>query len=68
MKNKRCNHSAQFKVTVAPAVAKGDKTMAELASNFALEKSFQRSFIFLQTIMNAEVILPRPLQPHQQLL
>ena len=34
MKNKRRNHSAQFKAKVALAAAKGDKTMAELASEF----------------------------------
>ncbi|MFH1614271.1 MAG: IS3 family transposase [Planctomycetota bacterium] len=34
MKNKRRNHSAQFKAKVALASAKGDKTIAELASNF----------------------------------
>ena len=34
MKNKRRNHSAQFKAKVALAAAKGDKTTAELASHF----------------------------------
>ena len=34
MKNKRKNHSAVFKAKVAIAAAKGDKTMAELASEF----------------------------------
>jgi hypothetical protein len=34
MKNKRRNHSAQFKAKVALAAAKGDKTIAELASLF----------------------------------
>lgn len=34
MKNKRRNHSAQFKAKVALAEAKGDKTIAELASEF----------------------------------
>ncbi len=34
MKNKRRNHSAQFKAKVALAAAKGDKTIAELASKF----------------------------------
>jgi transposase-like protein len=34
MKNKRRNHSAQFKAKVALEAAKGDKTMAELASRF----------------------------------
>jgi putative transposase len=34
MKNKRRNHSAQFKAKVALAAAKGDKTIAELASEF----------------------------------
>jgi len=34
MKNKRRNHSAQFKAKVALEAAKGDKTIAELASQF----------------------------------
>lgn len=34
MKNKRKNHSAAFKAKVAIAAAKGDRTMAELASEF----------------------------------
>jgi len=34
MKNKRRNHSAQFKAKVALAAAKGDRTIAELASEF----------------------------------
>lgn len=34
MKSKRRNHSGQFKVKVALAAAKGDKTIAELASEF----------------------------------
>ena len=34
MKNRRRNHSAAFKVKVALAAVKGDKTMAELASEF----------------------------------
>jgi len=34
MKNKRRNHSAQFKAKVALAALKGDKTIAELASEF----------------------------------
>ena len=34
MKNKRKNHSAVFKAKVALAAAKGDKTIAELASTF----------------------------------
>ena len=34
MKNKRRNHSAQFKAQVALEAAKGDKTIAELASRF----------------------------------
>jgi len=34
MKNKRRNHSGQFKAKVALAAAKGDKTIAELASQY----------------------------------
>ena len=34
MKDKRRNHSAQFKAKVALAAAKGDKTIAELASQY----------------------------------
>jgi putative transposase len=34
MKNKRRNHSAQFKAKVALAAVKGDRTIAELASEF----------------------------------
>ena len=36
MKNKRKNHSAAFKARVAMAAAKGDKTIAELASEFVV--------------------------------
>ena len=34
MKNKRRNHNAAFKAKVALAAAKGDKTIAELASEY----------------------------------
>ena len=34
MKNKRRNHSGAFKAKVALAAAKGDKTIAELASEY----------------------------------
>jgi len=34
MKNKRRNHSAAFKAKIALAAAKGDKTIAELASEY----------------------------------
>ena len=34
MKNKRRNHSAQFKAKVALAATRGDKTIAELASRY----------------------------------
>jgi len=34
MKNKRRNHAAQFQAKVALAAAKGDKTIAELASEY----------------------------------
>lgn len=36
MKNKRRNHSAAFKAKVALAAIKGDKTLAELASEYAV--------------------------------
>ena len=36
MKNKRRNHSAAFKAKVALAAAKGDKTIAELASEYQI--------------------------------
>ena len=36
MKSKRRNHSGQFKVKVALAATKGDKTIAELASEFGV--------------------------------
>ncbi|MGR3173473.1 MAG: transposase, partial [Candidatus Scalindua sp.] len=34
MKNKRRNHSTQFKVKVALAAAKGQKTIAELSKEY----------------------------------
>lgn len=36
MQNKRRNHSAAFKAKVALAAAKGDKTIAELASEYQI--------------------------------
>ena len=36
MKSKRRNHSGPFKVKVALASARGDKTIAELASEFGV--------------------------------
>jgi putative transposase len=36
MKDKRQNHSAAFKAKVALAAAKGDKTLAELSSEFGV--------------------------------
>ena len=39
MKNRRRNHSAKFKVKVALAAIKGDRTMAELASEFEVHPS-----------------------------
>jgi putative transposase len=39
MKNKRRNHSALFKAKVALEAAKGNKTMAELASEFGVHAS-----------------------------
>ena len=39
MKNKRRNHGAAFKAKVALAAAKGDKTIAELASQYAVHPS-----------------------------
>jgi len=39
VKNKRRNHSAAFKAKVALAAAKGDKTIAELASQYEVHPS-----------------------------
>ena len=39
MKNKRRNHSEEFKAKVALAAAKGDKTIAELASQYEVRPS-----------------------------
>ena len=39
MKNRRRNHSAKFKVKVALTAIKGDRTMAELASEFEVHPS-----------------------------
>jgi len=39
MKNKRRNHIAAFKAKVALAAAKGDKTIAELASQYEVHPS-----------------------------
>ena len=39
MKDKRRNHSAQFKAKVALAAAKGDRTIAELASQYEVHPS-----------------------------
>ena len=39
MKNKRRNHSAAFKAKVALDAAKGDKTIAELASQYEVHPS-----------------------------
>jgi transposase-like protein len=39
VKNKRRNHSAAFKAKVALAAAKGDKTIAELASQHEVHAS-----------------------------
>ena len=36
MKGKRRNHSTQFKIKVALAAVKGDKTLAELSKEFQL--------------------------------
>jgi len=36
MQNKRRNHSAAFKAKIALAAAKGDKTIAELASEYQI--------------------------------
>lgn len=36
MKRKRCNHLPDFKAKVALAALKGDKTLAELAEQFAI--------------------------------
>ena len=39
MKNKRRNHSAQFKVKVALAAAKGQKTIAELSQEYKVHST-----------------------------
>lgn len=39
MKSKRRNHSGQFKAKVALAAAKGDKTIAELASKYEVHST-----------------------------
>ena len=39
MRNKRRNHSSVFKGKVALAAAKGDKTIAELASQYEVHPS-----------------------------
>ena len=39
MKNKRRNHSSAFKAKVALTAAKGDKTIAELASQYEVHPS-----------------------------
>ena len=39
MKNKRRNHNAAFKAKVALAAAKGDKTVAQLASEYGVHPS-----------------------------
>ena len=39
MKNKRRNHSAAFKAKVALAAIKGDKTIAELASEYEVHSN-----------------------------
>jgi putative transposase len=39
VKNKRSNHSAAFKAKVALDAAKGDKTIAELASQYEVHPS-----------------------------
>ncbi len=39
MKNRRRNHGAQFKVKVALAAIRGDRTMTELASEFEVHPS-----------------------------
>ena len=39
MKNKRRNHSAAFKAKVALAAAKGDRTIAQLASQYEVHPS-----------------------------
>jgi transposase len=39
MSNKRRNHSPEFKAKVALAAAKGDKTTAELVSQYGIHAS-----------------------------
>ena len=46
MKNKRRNHSAVFKAKVALAAAKGDKTIAELASEYEVHPIYRGGLLF----------------------
>jgi len=67
MKNKRRNHTAQFKAKVAFEAAKGDKTIAELASEYEVHpnQSTQWEKQFFESLLE---ISPRRRQnePHEQ--
>jgi putative transposase len=65
MKNKRRNHSAQFQEKVALAAAKGDKTIAELASEFDIHPN-QIAQWKEQLLQSLPDIFPRSRQRGQQ--
>jgi len=65
MKNKRRNHSAQFKAKVALAAAKGDKTIAELASEFDVNPN-QLAQWKKQLLQSLPAIFSRSRQRDQQ--
>ena len=62
MKNKRRNHSALFKAKVALEAAKGNKTMAELASEFGVHPS-QITQWKKQLLESMQDIFSRPPRP-----
>jgi putative transposase len=67
MKNKRRNHTAQFKAKVALAAARGDKTIAELASEYEVHPN-QSTQWKKQLFESLPEIFPRRRQnePHEQ--
>jgi transposase-like protein len=67
MKNKRRNHTAQFKAKVALAAARGDKTITELASEYEVHPN-QSTQWEKQLFESLPEISPRRRQnePHEQ--